>query len=183
MLKFNLLPDKYQDSFKQEIFSRMFLITAVFVVLWAIIFSTTLVAGVAFLTIQNNALEDRVASMKSLDEAEEAELIEQEILELNSLLSRVAMIKKESSPDPVIFLNEISSLMPPGAHIINYSFDAKTNIILINGSAESLAQFNILESNLEESPLFDKENIESPLSNFVDPTNFKLTIPIKETNK
>lgn len=180
MVHFNFLSNEYKESLKKEFYSRILHILTVFSVFWALVFGTTLVAGVAFLSIQNNALEERIDSMQSLKGAQEAEEIEKNIADLNGLLLKIQGIKENKSHNVAAILSDIAPMVPEGSYISTFSFNSRTNIVLINGHANERIQVITLKDRFEESSLFAE--VESPLSNLIQSNDidFKFTLSLND---
>jgi len=176
MFRFNLLPQQYKENFKKYIFARLFYALSGFVFVWGIIIGIVLFTSLEFLSIQNNALEERIIGVKGLKETEEAEAFEAEIISLNKFLGRINDIKEANSYDAFFILQKISSMVPAGSSLDKLTFSSTTGRVLLQGQSTLRTHVITLKNRLKEEPLF--KEVDSPLSNLLQAqdVDFKFNI-------
>lgn len=179
MTDLNLLPKKHRMELKRRIFTRMLYIITVFSFFWIFIFGTMIFAGIRFLSIQNNALEERIATTQNMREAEEVKEIEASIVDLNSLVTRIGQIEEDSSMEGPVILGKIARSTPAGIAVSRIAYNSKTSVVLVNGHADQRTQVITFKERLEADPAFLE--VESPLSNLLQSTDvdFKFTITLE----
>lgn len=180
MFTLNLLPESYKKELRLEFFRRIFFIGSIFIVSAAFIFGITIFLGIQYLSIQNYALNERIAGAKYDGKAKQVQDMEEGIANLNKLLAQIVKVQGEQPHDLVAIIEKLIRLMPQGTSLKSLTLSASTDNLLIAGRAALRSQIITMQENLENEPMFAA--VESPLSNLLEAQNadFKFTITIAE---
>lgn len=183
MSAFNLLPQRSKQALKWEIYARILHAATFFVVIWTIIFSITIFTAYQYLSIQREALAQRIEQVKANKETQEAEELENEIIALNTLLKTIATIKREKTYDAAGLLARVAPMVPSGSFLERFIFSNTTQLISLKGTAQLRSQVVTLQQNLERDNLFS--DVEFPFSNLSKPqdVDFIFTITLPDQNE
>ncbi|MEX2145294.1 MAG: hypothetical protein WD712_02910 [Candidatus Spechtbacterales bacterium] len=180
MMRFNLLPQKYQSHFKDEIMARIFYTVTLFILTWMVVLGILVFASFQFLLVQNALVAERIAGAQSVREIAEAEEFEEKIVELNRLLLRVEEIKNTEGYDAGFLLGHLAPMVPAGSNLKKFTYSTSGNKLFLEGRADLRTQVITLQNRLESDPLFVK--VDYPFSNLLKAENvdFSFTLTLAE---
>lgn len=169
MSRFNLLSEQHKKELTQIVATRVLYAVAASFVIWAAVFGITVFSAQQFLSIQNEAIQERIQDVRSFKGAEEAQQFEEKIVQLNSTLITVRRVRDAQNHDIVSILERITELAPPGVQLQSLTFSESSGSLLINGHAGLREQVIELQDRLEEDAKF--ADVKAPLSNLVKATD------------
>lgn len=180
MLNINLFPPhqikarEEKKYFKKIIVS--FLLLFIILIISSGLFSVLKNILVLYINSQNNEL----FSLNNYFNQEKNKKIQQNIENINKILSRISIIEKNKTIwSETLF--ELIKITPNDLSFVNLKIsdeDKKIEIIGLAKTRESLLTFR---DNLEKSEYF--ENVTSPISNIISPTDINFSIEAKLTKK
>ncbi len=166
----NLLPISEREKVHSDLFKKQINTFGLFIALIFFGSSIFILNTYAFLKIQTRELKQSLNLEEVKTETQEVKTLEVEIKNLNARLSAYQKFRIEKQPALNVFL-KIKDAVPPGANLNALLYDAGARKIILSGIASSRDDVVLMESRLKDSNFF--ENLESPLSNFLDKTNSK----------
>jgi Tfp pilus assembly protein PilN len=146
MLQFNLLPDVKKEYVKAKrtkrlIVSVSFLVSAVSIGIVALLFSVVQIAQkqhISDLTEDIKASEKRIQSIEDINK----------MLTVQNQLSLLPELHEDKPKSSRLF-NYVAFLSPEKAKVSNLNFDATSESLILQGSADSLATVNKFVDNIK----------------------------------
>lgn len=168
----NLLPPEerekvYSDLFKRQISIFGFILSFIFLGSAVFILNTY-----AFLKIQSRELKNSLSLEEIKSETKEVKVLEEEIKNLNSKLSLYEKFRLENISSLDV-LSKIEDTIPLGVNLNSVVFEGDSNKIILTGVSNSRDDVIEMENRIKKSEFF--QNLESPLSNFLDKSGSKFT--------
>lgn len=161
----NLLPPSEKDQLYRSLFKKQFnsfgLLVSVILLGGAIFVLNTYI----FLRMQIRELDSSLGAAEVSSQIESAAGFEDSVRVIGGLIDKYQSFKTESVSFASV-LAELERLMPLGASLEIFSFEAASRKVVISGQAGDREDVLALESRLKTSNAFTK--LESPLSNFLE---------------
>ena len=180
MILLNLLPQSQRRALQREIFLRALFVLSLFVVVWITVFFLLVVQSWIFISIQNNAIAERVKVEEGAESAQKLIAFEEATEAANKTIARIIEAGENARYDPVSIFNVLSSLIPTGTSLITVDLNGDTKILTINGIAPTRDDVLLFEANLRSRTDIFFEVI-SPLENILTPrdVNFSFSITLQ----
>lgn len=166
----NLLPIQEREKVYSDLFQKQVNTFGLFAALIFFGSAVFILNTYAFLKIQAKELKQSLNMEEIKTETQEVKTLEGEIKNLNAWLSAYKKFRMEKQPALNVFL-KIKEAVPLGIRLNALLFDGNTKKIILSGVADSRDDVVLMENRLKNSDFF--ENIESPLSNFLDKSDSK----------
>ena len=177
MIRLNLLSPANKKTVAQEILLRSLFIVAIFLVIWSALFFIFVGQSWFFLSIQNKALQNRLAVEGSMDSAKKLQSFEEVLRLVNGTVLRAQSILKLPSYSPNEFFNAVVPLMPSGVTLTGFDLNSPTNKLTLSGKATTRDTFLLFEKRLKEKTDVFSE-VDSPLSNVLKPDNITFVLKL-----
>lgn len=180
MIRLNLLSPANKKMVAQEILLRSLFIAAIFLVIWSALFFVFVGQSWFFLSIQNRALQNRLAVEASTDSSQKLQSFEAVLKSVNATVLRAEDVLKLPSYSPNAIFDIVVPLIPDGVSLAGFDLNAPTRKLTLSGKAVTRESFLLFEKNLKgKTSVFSEVN--SPLSNVLKPDNitFVLVLTLK----
>lgn len=180
MITINLLPPQQRKAketkelMRKLIFASIFL-TAILIISWFILFISQQMINQS-LSYQ----KQEIAIFEKYFNQESNKKIEQDIENVNKILTRVSTIEKNKSNLSNILI-ELIKTTTSNISFYNIKIVKSERKITMNGFAKTRDDFLKFKNDLEKSEYFDE--IVSPPSNIINPENINFSIEAKLSNK
>lgn len=145
------------------------------------IIASLLVTGIAlllptyfFLFFQNKGAAELFAARKQITESEQARGAEARIQQTNTILRRLQTDYNLTQESLTTSITDIVAKAPPGITLTFFSFEKKTNRVLLRGNAATRNDLLQYISAIRNHPFFRK--IESPVENILREKNIAFTL-------
>jgi Tfp pilus assembly protein PilN len=168
----NLLPPDEREKVYSELFRRQISVFGMFLALIFFGSAVFILNTYVFLKIQSRELKHSLSLEEIKSETKEVKVLEDEIENLNVKLLSYEKFKTEKVFVLDVF-SKIEDMIPSGVHLNSLTFDENANKIILSGISESRDDVIEMENRIKNSGFF--ENLESPLSNFLDKSGSKFT--------
>ena len=180
MINLNLVPAPHKKQIRREIILRTLGLGAGFLVVWTFVFFV--IAGQAWLilSIQNDALKERLGVEESTDTAQKTLAFEQTLEDANTFLSYTSTIRKEAYDDVAFLLEFTTSLIPEGITLRSFDVGTTTGKLVLGGRARYRDDLLVFEKRLKEHPEYFSE-VTSPISNVLRPQDIDFSFSIALT--
>jgi len=177
MILLNLLPQLQKRRLQREIFLRALFVLSLFVTVWITTFFLLVVQSWIFISIQNNAIAERVKVEEGAESAQKLIAFEEATVGANKTIAKIIKASENPRHDPVIIFNVLSSLMPTGTSLVTLDLNSDTKILTINGIASTRDDVLLFEANLRSRTDIFSE-VDSPIDNILTPRNVKFSFSI-----
>lgn len=179
MLRLNLLPPQEKKELELAEIGHWFISFFGLILVILMIFSLLLFSTYAYLSILVKAQNELIAIEQSnVEIVGQVKQIEEKIKQTNQNLSQIYHLQKDFvcwSP----ILEELARTVPQGIYLTNFSYQALTNQVNLNGRAETREQLLIFQQTLKENPQFIE--LEAPLSNLLKQRDIDFSFSFKLT--
>ena len=145
---------------------------SIFLLIFTLLLTSTYFYLSILLKAQNNSIEVRKQDERIQLLAE----LETRIRQANQQVSRIHLKQKDLILWTPI-LEELAEITPSGIYLTNFSYQASTGEINLNGWANTRNNLLLFQKSLEESSFF--EEIEAPLSNLIKQTGIDFSFSFK----
>lgn len=180
MIRLNLLSPANKKTVAQEILLRSLFIAAIFLVIWSALFFVFVGQSWFFLSIQNRALQNRLAVEASMDSSQKLQSFEAVLKSVNATVLRAKDVLKLPAHSPNEIFDIVVPLIPGGVSLAGFDLNVPTQKLTLSGQAVTRESFLLFEKNLKgKTGVFSEVN--SPLSNVLKPDNitFVLVLTLK----
>jgi Tfp pilus assembly protein PilN len=165
MLKLNLLPPQEKQELERSEIAHWFISFWVMILVGLIIFSLLLLGTYWYLVILLKAQNELIAIEQSnVAMIKQISQMETKIEQINQNISQIYLLQKDFIPLTPI-LEEIAKIVPQGIYLNNFSYQASTHQVNLNGHAGQREQLLLFQKALEENPCLIE--LEAPLSNLL----------------
>ncbi|MEW6408124.1 MAG: PilN domain-containing protein [Patescibacteria group bacterium] len=178
MIEINLLPPHQIKAREEKKYFRKIIVS--FLLLFIILFISF---GLFFvlkntLALYLNSQKDELFSLDNYLNQEKNKKVQQDIENINKILSRISIIEKNKTIwSETLF--ELVKITPNDLSFVNLKISDEDEKIEIMGLAKTRESLLIFQDNLEKSKYF--ENVTSPISNIISPTDINFSIEAKLT--
>lgn len=178
MIEINLLPPQQIKAREEKKYFRKIIASFLLLFIILIISSCLLFVLKNTLALYINSQKDELFSLNNYFNQEKNKKIEQDVENINKILSRISTIEKNKT-DWSKILFELVKITPNDVSFVNLKISEEDKKIEIIGLAKTRESLLTFQDNLEKSEYF--ENITSPISNIISPTNINFSIDAKLT--
>ena len=180
MIRLNLLPPLQKQVLQREIFLRALFVLFLFAIAWTTVFFLLVVQSWIFISIQNNALAERVRVEGGAESAQKIVAFEEATERANKTIARVLKAGEVPRHDSVRIFDALSALIPSGASLTTVDLNSDTQTLTINGTASTRQDVLSFEENLRGRTDIFAEVI-APLANILTPVDvtFSFIITLK----
>jgi Tfp pilus assembly protein PilN len=180
MLNINLLPPQQIKARKEKEYFKKTILAFLFLFIILVISSLLLFVLEKTIALYSNPQKNELLVLNNYLNQEKNKKIQQDIENINKTLSRVLTIKKNKTILSNILI-ELLKITPNDLTFANLKINDEDKKIEIMGLAETRESLLIFQDNLEKSEYF--EEVASPISNIISPTDINFSIEAKLTKK
>ena len=150
------------------------------------LFGILIILSIALYSIQDlqkenlNTLGQQTKSVKAFLDQEDNKKVEEKVEKINSYLATIKKIQENKTSFSKTLI-QISEITPNGIRLYNIDLKKSEKTFEISGNANSRDNLLKMQDNLEKSDYF--ENIESPISNLISPSDINFSLAGNLTDK
>lgn len=181
MLAINLLPPQQIKAREEKEYTRKIVLAFIFCfIILAISFSLLFILQQTIQKSFLNSQQQELAAFEKYFNQEKNKKIEQEVENINKILSRVSTIEENKTRWSNTLI-ELTKITPENLYFSSLKINKQEKKIEIMGLAKTREGLLKFQDNLEKSEYF--ENVTSPISNIISPENINFTIEARLTDK